>query len=149
MKLRAGERETSPSPSPLQPRRTRKKRSFRYILNGTKFWITNGPDANVLVVYAKTDPRKEAPAASPPSSSKRYQNKKSDLLQKFKGFSASPKLDKLGMRGSNTSELVFEDCEECQVSNSLEEEMFSAEGACWGPRGQGRLRSHDRPRLSD
>ena len=72
----------------------------RYVLNGTKMWITNGPDANVLVVYAKTDP-----TAGPRGIT-------AFLIEKsFAGFSASPKLDKLGMRGSNTAELVFQDCE--------------------------------------
>jgi isovaleryl-CoA dehydrogenase len=76
------------------------KKGDRYILNGTKFWITNGPDANVLVVYAKTDP-----AAGPKGIT-------AFLIEKgFKGFSTSPKLDKLGMRGSNTCELVFDNCE--------------------------------------
>ncbi|KAL7746956.1 hypothetical protein RI367_007668 [Sorochytrium milnesiophthora] len=76
------------------------KKGDRYILNGTKFWITNGPDANVLVVYAKTD------ASKGPHGITAF------LVEKgFKGFSQSPKLDKLGMRGSNTCELVFENCE--------------------------------------
>ena len=76
------------------------KKGDRYILNGTKMWITNGPDADVLVVYAKTDP-----AAGP-------RGMTAFLIEKtFPGFSASPKLDKLGMRGSNTAELVFQDCE--------------------------------------
>jgi isovaleryl-CoA dehydrogenase len=76
------------------------KKGDRYILNGTKFWITNGPDANVLVVYAKTDPK-----AGPKGIT-------AFLIEKgFKGFSTSPKLDKLGMRGSNTCELVFDNCE--------------------------------------
>ena len=76
------------------------KRGDRYILNGTKFWITNGPDANVLVVYAKTDPK-----AGPKGIT-------AFLIERgFKGFSTSPKLDKLGMRGSNTCELVFDNCE--------------------------------------
>jgi isovaleryl-CoA dehydrogenase len=76
------------------------KKGDRYILNGTKFWITNGPDADVLVVYAKTDP-----SAGPKGIT-------AFLIEKsFKGFSTSPKLDKLGMRGSNTCELVFEDVE--------------------------------------
>jgi isovaleryl-CoA dehydrogenase len=67
----------------------------RYVLNGTKMWITNGPDADTLVVYAKTGTAITA-----------------FIVEKsFKGFSASPKLDKLGMRGSSTSELVFMDCE--------------------------------------
>ena len=71
-----------------------------YILNGTKMWITNGPDADTLVVYAKTDPKAGARGIT------------AFLVEKsFKGFSTSPKLDKLGMRGSNTCELVFEDCE--------------------------------------
>lgn len=72
----------------------------RYILNGTKLWITNGPDANVLVVYAKTDPLARSKGIT------------AFIIEKgFPGFSASPKMDKLGMRGSNTSELVFRDCE--------------------------------------
>ena len=76
------------------------KRGDRYLLNGSKMWITNGPDADVLVVYAKTDP-----AAGPRGIS-------AFLIEKgFKGFAPGPKLDKLGMRGSNTAELVFTDCE--------------------------------------
>ena len=76
------------------------KRGDRYILNGTKFWITNGPDADVLVIYAKTDPN-----AGPRGMS-------AFLVEKtFPGFSCAQKLDKLGMRGSNTGELVFQDCE--------------------------------------
>jgi len=76
------------------------RRGDRYVLNGTKMWITNGPDANVLVIYAKTDPD-----AGP-------RGMTAFLVEKtFKGFSTSPKLDKLGMRGSNTCELVFQDCE--------------------------------------
>ncbi len=76
------------------------KRGERYILNGNKMWITNGPDADVLVVYAKTDP-----SAGPRGIS-------AFIVEKtFKGFSTAQKLDKLGMRGSNTCELVFEDCE--------------------------------------
>ena len=72
----------------------------RYVLNGTKMWITNGPDADVLVVYAKTDPAARARGIT------------AFLVEKgFAGFSTSPKLDKLGMRGSNTAELVFQDCE--------------------------------------
>ncbi len=70
------------------------------MLNGTKMWITNGPNADVLVIYAKTDPD-----AGPRGIT-------AFLVEKgFKGFSTSPKLDKLGMRGSNTCELVFQDCE--------------------------------------
>lgn len=76
------------------------KKGDRYILNGQKMWITNGPDAEVLVVYAKTDPK-----AGPKGIS-------AFLIEKtFKGFSTAQKLDKLGMRGSNTCELVFQDCE--------------------------------------
>jgi len=76
------------------------RRGDRYVLNGTKMWITNGPNANVLVIYAKTDPD-----AGP-------RGMTAFLVEKtFKGFSTSPKLDKLGMRGSNTCELVFQDCE--------------------------------------
>jgi isovaleryl-CoA dehydrogenase len=76
------------------------RRGDRYVLNGTKFWITNGPDADVLVVYAKTDPQ-----AGPRGIT-------AFLVEKgMKGFSCAQKLDKLGMRGSNTGELVFEDCE--------------------------------------
>jgi isovaleryl-CoA dehydrogenase len=71
-----------------------------YVLNGTKMWITNGPDAHVLVVYAKTDPKGGARGIT------------AFLVEKrFAGFGTSPKLDKLGMRGSNTCELVFTDCE--------------------------------------
>ena len=76
------------------------ERGDRYVLNGTKMWITNGPDADTLVVYAKTDPE-----AGPRGIT-------AFLIEKgFKGFSTAQKLDKLGMRGSNTCELVFEDCE--------------------------------------
>jgi isovaleryl-CoA dehydrogenase len=76
------------------------KRGDRYVLNGTKMWITNGPQADTLVVYAKTDP-----AAGPRGIT-------AFLIEKgFKGFSTAQKLDKLGMRGSDTGELVFEDCE--------------------------------------
>ncbi len=76
------------------------KRGARYVLNGTKMWITNGPDADVLVIYAKTDP-----AAGPRGIT-------AFLVEKgFAGFSCAQKLDKLGMRGSNTGELVLEDCE--------------------------------------
>ena len=76
------------------------RRSDRYVLNGTKFWITNGPHADVLVVYARTDPD-----AGPRGIT-------AFLVERgFAGFSTSPKLDKMGMRGSDTAELVFEDCE--------------------------------------
>src|SRR3954452_7512477 len=76
------------------------KRGDRYILNGNKMWITNGPEAETLVVYAKTDPE-----AGPRGIT-------AFLIEKgMKGFSTAQKLDKLGMRGSNTCELVFVDCE--------------------------------------
>ncbi len=76
------------------------KKGDRYILNGTKMWITNGPDADVIVVYAKTD------VTAGPRGITAF------LVEKtFKGFSVAQKLDKLGMRGSNTGELVFTDCE--------------------------------------
>jgi isovaleryl-CoA dehydrogenase len=75
-------------------------RGDRYLLNGNKMWITNGPDADVLVVYAKTD------ANAGPRGITAF------LVEKgMKGFSTAQKLDKLGMRGSNTCELVFRDCE--------------------------------------
>jgi isovaleryl-CoA dehydrogenase len=75
-------------------------RSGRYVLNGTKMWITNGPDADVLLVYAKTDPAAGARGIT------------AFIVEKnFKGYSTAQKLDKLGMRGSNTCELVFADCE--------------------------------------
>ncbi|MCK8465475.1 isovaleryl-CoA dehydrogenase [Aliiroseovarius sp. S1339] len=76
------------------------KRNGYYVLNGTKFWITNGPDADTLVVYAKTDPD-----AGPKGIT-------TFIIEKdMKGFSTSPHFDKLGMRGSNTAELIFEDVE--------------------------------------
>ncbi|KAG8954504.1 hypothetical protein FRC04_011832 [Tulasnella sp. 424] len=76
------------------------KKGDRYVLNGNKFWITNGPIADTLVVYAKTDP-----TAGPKGIT-------AFIVEKgFKGFSTHQKLDKVGMRGSDTCELVFEDCE--------------------------------------
>jgi len=76
------------------------KRNDRYVLNGTKYWITNGPDADVLVVYAKTDPDAGSKGIT------------AFLVEKeITGFSAGPHFDKLGMRGSNTCELVFENVE--------------------------------------
>jgi isovaleryl-CoA dehydrogenase len=76
------------------------RRDDRYVLNGTKFWITNGPHADVAVVYAKTEPDAASRGVT------------AFLVEKgFKGFSCSRKLDKIGMRGSDTGELVFEDCE--------------------------------------
>jgi isovaleryl-CoA dehydrogenase len=76
------------------------KKGDRYVLNGTKMWITNAPDADTLVVYAKTDPDGGSKGIT------------AFLIERgFKGFSVAQKLDKLGMRGSETGELVFEDCE--------------------------------------
>ncbi len=81
--------------------RTRaEKRGDRYVLNGTKFWITNAPTADTLVVYAKTSPDAASRGVT------------AFLIEKgMPGFSVSKKLDKMGMRGSDTAELVFEDCE--------------------------------------
>ncbi|WP_213684515.1 acyl-CoA dehydrogenase family protein [Roseicyclus sp.] len=76
------------------------KRNDRYVLNGTKYWITNGPDADTLVVYAKTDPAAGSKGIT------------AFIVEKtMKGFSTSPHFDKLGMRGSNTAELIFDDVE--------------------------------------
>ena len=76
------------------------RRGDRYVLNGAKMWITNGPDADVLVVYARTDPAAGSKGVT------------AFLIEKgFAGFSVAQKLDKLGMRGSHTGELVFADCE--------------------------------------
>lgn len=76
------------------------KRGDRYVLNGNKMWITNGPDANTYVVYAKTTPDAGSKGIT------------AFIIERdFPGFSRAQKLDKLGMRGSNTCELVFEDCE--------------------------------------
>jgi isovaleryl-CoA dehydrogenase len=76
------------------------RKGDRYLLNGTKMWITNGPDADTLVVYAKTD------ASAGPRGITAF-----IVERAFPGFSTARKLDKLGMRGSNTCELVFQDCE--------------------------------------
>ena len=76
------------------------KKGDHFVLNGSKMWITNGPEADTLVVYAKTEPEAGSRGIT------------AFLIEKeFKGFSKSPKLDKLGMRGSDTCELIFEDCE--------------------------------------
>lgn len=76
------------------------KKGDRYILNGSKMWITNGPGADTLIVYAKTEPEAGARGIT------------AFIIEKgFKGFSTAQKLDKLGMRGSDTGELVFVDCE--------------------------------------
>jgi isovaleryl-CoA dehydrogenase len=83
------------------------RRGDRYVLNGTKFWITNAPQADTLVVYARTDPQGASRGVT------------AFLIEKtFKGYRCGPKLDKLGMRGSDTGELVFEDCE-APVENVL------------------------------
>ena len=76
------------------------RRGDRFVLNGSKMWITNGPEADVLVVYAKTDPQAGSRGVT------------AFLVERdMAGFSVAQKLDKLGMRGSNTGELVFTDCE--------------------------------------
>ena len=76
------------------------KRGDHYVLNGNKMWITNGPDANTYVIYAKTEPEKHSKGIT------------AFIVERdFPGFARAQKLDKLGMRGSNTCELVFEDCE--------------------------------------
>jgi len=76
------------------------RRNGHYLLNGSKYWITNGPDADTLVVYAKTDPEAGAKGIT------------AFIVERgTRGFSTSPHFDKLGMRGSNTGELIFEDCE--------------------------------------
>ncbi|CCV12630.1 isovaleryl-CoA dehydrogenase [Mesorhizobium sp. STM 4661] len=86
------------------------KRNDRYVLNGTKMWITNGPDAETLVVYAKTDPERHSRGIT------------AFIVEKaFAGFSVAQKLDKLGMRGSSTGELVFENVE-VPFDNVLHEE---------------------------
>ncbi|CDX18925.1 Isovaleryl-CoA dehydrogenase, mitochondrial [Mesorhizobium sp. ORS 3324] len=86
------------------------KRNDRYVLNGSKMWITNGPDAETLVVYAKTDPERHSRGIT------------AFIIEKaFAGFSVAQKLDKLGMRGSNTGELVFENVE-VPFENVLHEE---------------------------
>jgi isovaleryl-CoA dehydrogenase len=89
------------SGSDVMSMRTRaERRGDRWVLNGNKMWITNGPTADVLVVYAKVDASAGTPGVT------------AFLIEKgFKGFSTAQKLDKLGMRGSDTCELVFEDCE--------------------------------------
>lgn len=87
-----------------------RKNGDRFILNGSKMWITNGPNADTLVVYAKTDPGAGKHGIT------------AFIIEKgMKGFSTSPKLDKMGMRGSNTCELIFSDCEvpEANVLGSL------------------------------
>ena len=76
------------------------KRNDRYVLNGNKYWITNAPDAQTLVVYAKTDPEAGSKGIT------------AFIIEKgIKGFTQGPHFDKVGMRGSNTGELIFENCE--------------------------------------
>ncbi|GAA6014395.1 hypothetical protein JCM10207_005446 [Rhodosporidiobolus poonsookiae] len=83
----------------LRAEKTTRDGEEGYVLNGGKMWITNGPDADVLIVYAKTGPDAASKGIT------------AFIIEKgFKGFSTAQKLDKLGMRGSNTGELVFEDC---------------------------------------
>src|SRR5271154_2736947 len=92
--------ETGSGSDVVSMRLRAEKRGSHYVLNGTKMWITNGPHADTLVVYAKTDPE-----AGPRGIT-------AFLIEKgFKGFRTAQKLDKLGMRGSDTAELIFEDCE--------------------------------------
>ncbi|XP_050541206.1 isovaleryl-CoA dehydrogenase, mitochondrial [Daktulosphaira vitifoliae] len=86
------------------------RKGSHYILNGNKFWITNGPDADVLVVYAKTN-----------QNAKQHGISAFIIEKSFEGFSTGPKLDKLGMRGSNTCELIFQDCK-VPVENLLGDE---------------------------
>jgi isovaleryl-CoA dehydrogenase len=86
------------------------KKNDRFVLNGTKMWITNGPDADTMVVYAKTDPERNSRGIT------------AFIVEKeTPGFSVAQKLDKLGMRGSNTGELVFENVE-VPFENVLHEE---------------------------
>jgi isovaleryl-CoA dehydrogenase len=92
--------ETGAGSDVVSMRLRAERRGDRYVLNGTKMWITNGPEADTLVVYAKTDPAAGARGIT------------AFLIEKgFRGFRCAQKLDKLGMRGSNTGELVFEDVE--------------------------------------
>jgi isovaleryl-CoA dehydrogenase len=89
--------ESSAGSDVVSMRTTAKAVDGGYVLDGTKMWITNGPDADVIVVYAKTEPDKGSKGIT------------AFLVEKsFKGFSCARKLDKMGMRGSNTGELVFE-----------------------------------------
>ena len=92
--------ETGSGSDVVSMRLRAEKRNNGYVLNGSKMWITNGPEADIVVVYAKTDPDAGSRGIS------------AFIVERnFKGFSSGEKLDKLGMRGSNTGELVFEDCE--------------------------------------
>ena len=92
--------ETGAGSDVVSMRLKAEKKGDTYVLNGGKFWITNGPSADVLVVYAKTEPEAKSRGIT------------AFIIEKdFKGFSCAQKLDKLGHRGSETGELVFEDCE--------------------------------------
>lgn len=91
--------ETEAGSDVVSMRLRAEKKGDRYILNGNKFWITNAPDADTFVIYAKTDPE-DGPRGITAFIVERG----------FSGFSTAPKLDKLGMRGSGTCELIFEDC---------------------------------------
>ena len=92
--------ETEAGSDVVSMRLRAEKRGNCFVLNGNKMWITNGPDADVLIVYAKTDPSAASRGIT------------AFLVERnFPGWQSSPKLDKLGMRGSNTCELVFENCE--------------------------------------
>lgn len=92
--------ETEAGSDVIGMRLVAEKKGDRYILNGHKMWITNGPEAHILVVYAKTDKHAGSKGIT------------AFIVEKtFPGFSTAQKLDKLGMRGSNTCELVFTDCE--------------------------------------
>ncbi|MBK1666040.1 acyl-CoA dehydrogenase [Rhodospirillum rubrum] len=92
--------ETGAGSDVVSMRTRAERRGDTFVLNGSKMWITNGPDADVVVVYAKSDPELKSRGIT------------AFIVEKgWKGFTTGPKLDKLGMRGSNTGELVFEDCE--------------------------------------
>jgi isovaleryl-CoA dehydrogenase len=92
--------ETGAGSDVVSMRLKAEKKGDKYVLNGGKFWITNGPSADVLVVYAKTEPEANSRGIT------------AFIIEKdFKGFSCAQKLDKLGHRGSETGELVFENCE--------------------------------------
>lgn len=102
--------ETSAGSDVVSMKLKAERKGDRYILNGHKMWITNGPIADTIVVYAKTNP-----AAN-------HKGITAFIVEKqFKGFSVAQKLDKLGMRGSETGELIFENCE-IPVENVLGEE---------------------------
>jgi len=104
--------ETNSGSDVLSMKLKAEKHGDYYILNGSKFWITNGPDADVLVVYACTNP----------SAAKQQHGISTFIVEKgFEGFRAGPTLDKLCMRGSSTGELVFEDCK-VPAKNLLGEE---------------------------